>query len=191
MKKSKNSEYGITLILTVLFLILLVGCQNQTPLSPLSEDPLQKIDVTEEYGFNILKSNTQSLAKEYTAKKWIGKEGGVIEVGDWWHGISSLKFYEGSVNEYVLVTFWWESTGFLEGGCEFSPHGIQFDKPVRVELSYKDADLGDVNEDDLKIFYYHEDTGEWEALDSTVNKWKKTVTAYLEHFSRYAIGEIS
>jgi hypothetical protein len=92
------------------------------------------------------------------------------------------------VDDEVLVTFWWESTGFLTGGAEFSPHGIIFDKQVRIALSYKDADLIGINEDDLKIYYHHEDTGEWEVIGDRVDKTRKMVIGYTTHFSRYAVG---
>jgi hypothetical protein len=189
MNKEKNNKKAVRIFLTVIFVILLIGCQSQMPLSPLDEDQTQINSAVDQYGFKILRAKTASFSKEFVNEQMITPVGGQIELGNPAFGLSSLTFYPFSVTKNVIVRFWWESTGFLEGGCEFSPHGTQFLIPVKLELSYKDAELGSVNEDDLKIYYYHEDTGIWEALNSTVDKEAKTVTAYLEHFSRYAIGD--
>jgi hypothetical protein len=190
MKRFNQSRLLTIIFLLATFLFISIGCEKGSPLSTLdAEYQNQVMETNNNYGFKILKTKTQSFSKEFVAEQIISRRGGQIEVGDSLHGVSSLTFYPFSVTEDVLVSFWWESTGFLEGGSEFSPHGTQFFIPVKLELSYKDADLGDVNEDDLKIYYYHEDTGVWEALYSRVDKEAKTVTAYLRHFSRYAIGD--
>ncbi len=138
----------------------------------------------------ILKSKFGvSLNKLFVKEKLITvDEGGKVEVGDDEHGKSRLKFEEGDVSQDVLVRFEWESTGLLQGGAEFSPHGTTFNNPVKIRLSYKDADLTGVNEDDLEIRYYNEVTGEWEFIGNEVNTSKKVVIGYTDHFSRYAIG---
>jgi len=76
----------------------------------------------------------------------------------------------------------------LQGGAEFSPHGTTFNNPVAIRLSYKDADLTGINEQDIKIWYFNEIEGVWELIASDVDTGKKRVTGYIEHFSRYAIG---
>jgi len=141
-------------------------------------------------GFNILKSKNPSLNKVFQKTKKIGHEGGTIKVGDEAHGKSNLVIPKNAIDkgDKVLLTFWWKSTGFLEGGSDFSPHGTLFNEPVQLELSYKDADLTGVNEDDLEIRYYNEGTGQWEFIGNEVDKNKKVVRGYTDHFSRYAIG---
>ncbi|MCH8954838.1 hypothetical protein IIA28_05890, partial [candidate division KSB1 bacterium] len=52
----------------------------------------------------------------------------------------------------------------------------------------KKADLQGFKEEDLKIFYYNEETELWEFIGGEVDKKKKIVIAFLDHFSRYAIG---
>ncbi len=157
------------------------ACTQQSPLTPgLSE--------TQSSGFKILKVKNPSLKKEFDKSKWIGPRGGTIWLGDRVHGISKLSVPFGALDTWVSINFWWESTGFLEGGADFSPHGTQFNLPVRVQLSYKDADLGDIDENDLEIRYYNEETGEWEFIGNEVDTSKKVVIGYTDHFSRYAIG---
>ena len=108
--------------------------------------------------------------------------------GDDLHGRSWLYFPRYAMNQATTITMDWESTGFLEGGAQFSPHGVQFNKPVTVWISYKDADLGDVNEKDLKIWYFNEDTGMWELIGDVVDTEHKMVGGLLAHFSKYALA---
>ncbi len=124
--------------------------------------------------------------KAFQQSKWIDDDGGTISIGDEVHGISKLVFPEDAVDDDVLITFSWESSDLLV--AQFSPHGITFDQPVRLELSYKDADLTGVNEDGLKIYYYNENTGVWEIVGDQVDKTKKVVVGYTNHFSRYAVA---
>jgi len=156
------------------------ACSEQSPLNP----------EVSETGFKMLKSKNPSLNKVFQKTKKIGHEGGKIKVGDEAHGKSKLVIPKNAIDkgDKVLLTFWWKSTGFLEGGSDFSPHGTLFNEPVQLELSYKDADLTGVNEDDLEIRYYNEGTGQWEFIGNEVDKNKKVVRGYTDHFSRYAIG---
>lgn len=157
------------------------ACTQQSPLAP-------ELSETQSSGFKILKVKNPSLKKEFDKSKWIGPRGGTIWLGDWVHGHSKLSVPFGALGSWVQINFWWETTGFLEGGAEFSPHGTTFNRPVRIALSYKDADLGNINENDLEIRYYDEETGEWEFIGNEVDTTKKVVIGYTDHFSRYAIG---
>ena len=62
-----------------------------------------------------------------------------------------------------------------------------FDKDVILTMTYKDDQLGGINETDLKISYWNESTNSWIALSSTVNTTTNTVTAYVNHFSYFAL----
>ena len=167
----------MTLSLTLHF----SACTEQSPLTP-------ELSETQSSGFKILKVKNPSLKKEFERSRWIGPFGGAIVVGTPGHGISRLSVPFGALSTWIQINFWWESTGFLEGGADFSPHGTKFNLPVRVELSYKGADLTGVNEDNLEIRYYNETTGQWELIGNQVDKVKKVVIGYTDHFSRYAIG---
>jgi len=181
MKKIRNFVASLTTAVLLTGLALnFNACSEQSPLNP----------EVSEAGFKMLKSKSMSLKKVFQKTKKIGHHGGTIKVGDESHGKSKLVIPKGALDKgvKVLITFWWESTGFLEGGSDFSPHGTLFNEPVRLELSYKDADLSGVNEDDLEIRYYNETTGQWEFIGNEVDTKKKVVIGYTDHFSRYAIG---
>ena len=163
---------------------------------PLSEEevnaitaPEEKIQIAEK-DLKILKSKSGVSLQKRFVSRWYVPLGayGWAYVGDYKHGRSWLYFPPYAMNQTTIVTMDWESTGFLEGGAEFSPHGVQFNKPVTVWMSYKDADLGDINEEDLKIWYFNEKTRIWELIGDVVDTEHKMVGGLLHHFSRYAIG---
>ena len=188
MKKTKNIFASLTTALLLAGLALnFNACSEQSPLQSSDNVTSTKRAPGE---LNILKSKSGvSLNKLFVKEQLITvAAGGEIEVGDQEHGKSALEFKPGDVSQDVLVTFSWESAGLLQGGAEFSPHGTTFNNPVQVKLSYKDADLTGINEQDIKIWYFNEIEGVWELIASDVNTEKKHVKGYLEHFSRYAIG---
>jgi len=163
---------------------------------PLSEEqvnaitaPEEKIHIAEK-DLKILKSKSGASLQKRFASRWYIPRGayGWAYVGDNEHGRSWLYFPRYAMNRATIVTMDWESTGFLQGGAEFSPHGTQFNRPVTVWLSYKDADLGDINEEDLKIWYFNKKTKMWELIGDVVDTRRKMVGGLLHHFSRYAIG---
>ena len=163
------------------------ACTEQSPLQSNDNTTSTKRAPGE---LKILKSKSPvSLNKLFVQSKLITvAQGGKIEVGDNMHGKSRLNFKSGDVSQNVWVTFEWESTGLLEGGAEFSPHGTTFNNPVEIRLSYKDADLTGINEEDIKIWYFNEEENVWELIASDVNTEKQRVEGYVNHFSRYAIG---
>lgn len=58
-----------------------------------------------------------------------------------------------------------------------------------IKIYYNEEDLGNINEDSLKIYYYN--NGIWEELNSSINKDERYVYANVEHFSVYGVfGEI-
>jgi len=163
---------------------------------PLSEEQLDAITAPEEKiqiaekDLNILKSKSGvSLQKQFVAS-WLVPLGGSgwAYVGDNEHGRSWLYFPAFVMNQTTIITMDWESTGFLQGGAQFTPEGTQFNQPVTVWISYKDADLGGIDEEDLKIWYFNEEPEMWELIGDVVDTENKMVGGLLDHFSRYAIG---
>lgn len=153
--------------------------------------PAPKKRITRKEGeLNIVKLETkESLAKRYIASwnvfPW---QSGWIYAGEDHDNRTWLYFPYNAVSDPVTITIDWESTGLLEGGVEFSPHGIQFLKPVTVWISYKDVELGNIDEKDLKIWFWNEDSDYWELVGDYVDTEHEMVGGYLNHFSRYALG---
>ena len=173
-----------------------VSSQAVLDVGPLSEEqlnaitaPVEKTQIADK-DFKILKAKSSvSLQKRFISSWYVPLGGyGWAYAGDDEHGRSWLYFPPYAMDQSTIITMDWESTGFLEGGAEFSPHGVQFNKPVTVWISYKDAELGDISEKDLKLWYFDEETGMWELIGDVVDTENKMVGGLLNHFSRYAIG---
>jgi len=160
---------------TVLFI---AGCEQKNPLS--TDQNTNSV--------TILSKDQMSLNKLFSSSKWIDDDGGIIGLGDDQEGYSFLNFPEDALDDDDATTifFSWESSELLQ--AKFGPHGIQFDKPVYIRLSYKGANLIGVNESHLRLYYYNELTQSYERLKSEANVNEKYVHGYLYNFSRYAIG---
>ena len=106
-------------------------------------------------------------------------------------GKSKIVFKAFDLPKDTDIKFEWAASASLEGVLNdmvFGPHGSQFATPVEVVLSYKLADLTGVDENDLQIYYFNEDTNIWELIGGTVDTDKKKITVFLQHFSRYALA---
>jgi hypothetical protein len=112
-------------------------------------------------------------------------DGGELVVGNWILGFSKMIFQPNDLPQDLLISVSWCDGQFCEG--VFDPHGTQFNQPVRVELSYRRAILRGGDENDLRVYYFNEDTGIWEYIGGEVDTENKVIVVYLEHFSRYAI----
>jgi subtilisin family serine protease len=63
-----------------------------------------------------------------------------------------------------------------------------FNKPIEVQFTIDSTKVRNLNH--LGVFYYNDATERWEYVGGTVNK-DYTVTAFLPHFSKYAVLENS
>ncbi|MBE7519152.1 MAG: hypothetical protein HS107_07875 [Thermoflexaceae bacterium] len=64
----------------------------------------------------------------------------------------------------------------------------RFDKPVDIVIRYGGVPLGSVDDNDLTIVYFNPDSTAWEDVPSTVDSSAKTVTASVEHFSKFGVA---
>lgn len=62
-----------------------------------------------------------------------------------------------------------------------------FSAPVQVDLPYDPAALGSASEDSLGVYCFNETTRAWDYVGGTVDTVNHTVTANLNHFSKYAV----
>ena len=185
MKSFKSSVSVIIIALTAL-IIGLTGCSTDNAVSPTSGDISQGKIVQSDIGpVKILALKSTSLAKSAAEQFIVAEKGGTITVGNRTQGLSRIIFEPGDLPKDMTIEFNWAIDEYCIG--EFGPHGTVFNSPVRVELSYKAADLSNVDEKNLRISYYDEDSGVWQVLGGKADRENKVLIAYLEHFSRYAI----
>jgi len=71
---------------------------------------------------------------------------------------------------------------------DFGPDGTTFTPYLELTLFYEEEDISEgVEEEDLVIAYYNEGTKEWVELDGVVDTGNNTITAFVEHFTTFAI----
>jgi hypothetical protein len=191
--KSTNAFATRGLVILVL-VVALMGCSTQNPTMPALES--KGLVVQSNTGpvtlikFDRSLFSTEALSKsngiaDFTETFIQASVGGEIVVGDTNVGFSKVVFEANDLPSDLTISMTYPVDEYCDG--IFAPHVAQFNSPVYVELSYKNTDLTGINEDDLKIYYYNGTTDLWEAVGGTVDKDRKVVTGYLEHFSRYAI----
>jgi len=70
----------------------------------------------------------------------------------------------------------------------FEPNGATFDPPITLTFHYKHADIPDgVNEEDLVLAFYDEDTGRWVECACTCDPDTNCIIACIYHFTDFAI----
>ncbi len=182
MKLTHKYRKITAFLATSSLLFSLFGCVKNSPMEPEKSASIKR--TTEQLTF--FKAKTFSLKKVFSVNQTISAaNGGTIQVGDDTTGISSIIFPAGALSQDTHVTFDWNSLNFE---ADFGPHGEQFSSEVTIRLSYKDADLGSTNENDLRIWYFDANNTLWEMAGQIVNTQEKYVEGTTTHFSRYAIG---
>jgi hypothetical protein len=68
---------------------------------------------------------------------------------------------------------------------EFDAGGKTFTKKIKVTIKYDPDVVTDPTK--LGVYYYNEDTKEWQYIGGKVNVTDGTVSVYLSHFSKYAV----
>ncbi|MDD5750676.1 MAG: hypothetical protein PHU56_03450 [Candidatus Pacebacteria bacterium] len=58
-----------------------------------------------------------------------------------------------------------------------------FTQPITIKIPYTDEQIQGINEDDLKIYVFNEQTNQWDALPTTIDRQNKILTAQTSHFS--------
>jgi len=137
----------------------------------------------------ILRSNKLFPLKQLHKVRVIdGEEGGTVWLGDAQQGISDLTVLPDSPFENVEVRFWWKSHGLLIGNLEFASESSKIEDPLRIRLSYFDAELTGVNEDKIRIYEFDEENNSWQRTGGRVDKIRKRVVGYVKSSSRYALA---
>jgi hypothetical protein len=108
----------------------------------------------------------------------IGPNGGVLKVGS-----HSLQIPGNALSSTVLITA--EQISGSTNSVRFSPEGLQFQKPATLTMSYQNCALVLLQK---KIVFTSEKLKILEVLGSLDLFRSKSVTAPIDHFSRYAVA---
>jgi hypothetical protein len=108
----------------------------------------------------------------------IGRQGGRIRVGE-----HTLDIPEGALDRRVRIKA--EQLRGSTNSVRFSPEGLRFERPATLTLSYNNCSVVLLPK---SIVYTTEKFKILEVLRSIDLFRKKTVTAPIDHFSRYAVA---
>ncbi|HJR17445.1 MAG TPA: hypothetical protein VJ808_11375 [Gemmatimonadales bacterium] len=111
-------------------------------------------------------------------RRAIGSEGGKITVGR-----HTLVIPQGALRKRTTITA--EQIPGRTNSLRFSPEGLRFEKPASLTMSYQNCLVVLVSK---HIVYTDENLKILEVLQSLDLFKKKTVTAPIDHFSRYAVA---
>jgi len=108
----------------------------------------------------------------------IGPNGGTLRVG-----AHTLVIPNGALSSKVTITG--EQISGSVNSVRFSPEGLHFNQPAQLTMSYENCALVLVQK---KIVYTDEKLKILQVLGSLDLFKKKTVSAPIDHFSRYAVA---
>lgn len=117
----------------------------------------------------------------------IGRAGGTIRLGE-----HKLIIPAGALDRNVRITV--EAPSDTVASLRLMPHGLEFDRPAQLVMSYGDCGLLAAVLNTLglnrpvKIAYTTEQLRVLYWVRSTDDPRRRQVTGYLDHFSRYAVG---
>jgi hypothetical protein len=111
-------------------------------------------------------------------RKTIGYEGGSIQVGT-----HTLVIPRGALRQQTTITA--EQMPGRTNSVRFSPEGLQFEQPAGLVMNYRNCLVVLLKK---KIVYTDENLKILEVLRSLDLFGSKTVTAPIDHFSRYAVA---
>ena len=177
MKQSKINNPFVTLSTVFIMAVLLMAGCSESPLDSNVEVPQSQL-LTRSDAF---KSAAQMSTSEFYAEQVISAaEGGTMTLVD-----VTLEIPAGALpNDTVFSINIPDLDVFYN---EFGTSGLVFDKPVKVTMSYRGADLTNILEPTIRIAYLNESTGEFEDIEGQIDMVNKTITAELYHFSAYGL----
>ncbi len=175
MGKSKHFRMIVAGLVALSSLALVIGC-SQSPLEPGNTATEPQV-LTRAAGPESLTAAPVNLYAEQVIS---AAEGGRLELLD-----VVLEVPAGAVPQDTLFSiFIPDDEKFFN---EFGTDGLVFSQPVKVTMSYRGADLSNVDESTIRIGYYNERLGVWEDLVCDVDQDSKRVTAHVWHFSAYGL----
>lgn len=111
-----------------------------------------------------------------TSSALIGPAGGVLMRAD-----HQLVIPAEALSKTVKIDFSILASPYLE--CELKPHGLKFDKPVRLVLSYAGVCDSNLDGSGLKVAYYNSKTQLGVLIPTAVDTTLNTMTVELERFA--------
>jgi hypothetical protein len=167
-------------------LAVVVGCSDDSLTAPPPPpEPALIGEVTERIGWWVSRPATDLLScpqtETFSVSKEIGPDGGIVQVGG-----HTLLIPKGALLKPETITATAPAGQFAE--VRFGPHGLQFERPVVLTMSYKNCGL--VRQFLPPRIVYADDTRQiLETLLTLPDIFRKTVSTATDHFSGYLLAE--
>ena len=121
-----------------------------------------------------------NVTESYRTTQVVGPSGGTIQVGP-----HSLHIPANALSSDQKITATAPAGKHVE--VEFKPHGLKFNRPTYLTMSYKDCGL--VGQLLPRIAYVDENLNILEVLLTVPNVFRRTVTGTTDHFSSYMLAD--
>ena len=171
----------------VVALTMGAGCtSSESPVGPSADSTAEApelllgglVDGTVSKVLSITDLLTCSSLPYATTTRTIGRDGGVVTVGQY-----SLRIPAGALKTNVQIRA--EQMSGKVNSVRFSPEGLRFASPATLTMGYKNCSLVLLPK---RIVYTSELLKVLDILRSVDLFGSKTVTAPIDHFSRYAVA---
>ena len=121
-----------------------------------------------------------NVTETKSTNQWVGPSGGIVRVGK-----HSLAIPPGALTSYTRIKATAPKGDIVL--VNFEPHGLKFQKPTALTLSYSDCGL--LSGVHLNMVYIADDQTILETLLSLNDLLRQTVTGKVDHFSGYALAD--
>ena len=180
----KGREWRYALV-ALAIAALMFGCQDGpitgglAPSDPGSHAALQKGGSRVVPDAGQLKWKTNTDGSTVTAKI-SANTGGAFSNGDF-----AMSVPPGALSRDAKMSITVAAGEYLT--ADFGPDG-SFNVPVTLTISYKNAELANVDQSRLRMKWYDTSSNKWVKVQGTIDTAKQTVTAEVWHFTQYTLS---
>lgn len=182
---------ALFLAITLLLSTIVGGCGNgdnsiTLPTDVLVDAPLQAPTLN---SLSVPRFDERHARENFyheQTQRSIGVSGGSLVLDDDTLGHLSIEHNipTKALTERKLISLEMISDGASWFYFHFEPHGLVFAQPVELKLAL--AALKETKEEDLVLYYYHEDIGRWiRETQGVFSDNREEVIFKLKHFSYY------
>jgi hypothetical protein len=173
-------------------MLLAAGCEQGPSTANLS--PIQPEITTNRPALAKAANSKKRLKKQHAntggrVSKVMGHKGGKLELGDYKVEVPKDALTE---EREISITVIDDAGNYYD--VDFRPRRADFGadgwfkRPVKITITYDDADLSGIDPNTLAISWYDEATGEWIDVASEIDAKKNKITAWVWHFTQYSIS---
>lgn len=185
MRCSDKGRVWRCALATLIMVALMLGCQDGSvtrvlaPSEPGSHLALQKGGPAFVPDAGQLKWRTTHNATTAWAKI-SAATGGAFSNGDF-----AMSVPPGALSRNSKMSITVIAGDYLT--ADFGPDGT-FKTPVTLTISYKNADLKNIDQGRLRMKWYDTSSRKWVKVQGTVDTANQTVTAEVWHFTQYTVS---